>query len=77
MKKKVGNQDVAQFIQQIVDKLRSDMDYDFRVAESQMNFSEKDLVNTFTKEQKVLYEEFCQKRQVFFDFASQIYQRKI
>ena len=77
MKKKVSDQDVAQFIQQGVDRLSKEMDYDFRVAESQMVIAENDLVNTFTNEQKVLYDDFCQKRQVFFNLAEQMYQRKI
>ena len=77
MKKKVSDQDVARFIRQIADKLLGEMDYDLRVAESQMDIAEKDLADTFTNEQKVLYDEFCKKRQVFFRIAGQMYQRKI
>ena len=43
MKKKVTNDDVAEVIGEIAEKIRSDMDYDYRVAESQMYIAEKSL----------------------------------
>ena len=36
MKKKVTNDDIAKLIGEVAQKIRDEMDYDFRVAQSQM-----------------------------------------
>ena len=77
MKKKVTNDNVGEILGQVADQIRSDMDFEFRVAQSQMWRAENDLIDTFTQEQKALYEEYRKKREAFYDIASEMYQRKI
>ena len=76
MKKKITNEEVGKVIGELADKIRSDMDYDFRVAYGQMGVAENDLVSTFNENQLKLYKDFCEKREAFFSIASEIYQRK-
>ena len=76
MKKKVTNEQVGEIIGKMAEQIRSDMDYDFRVAQSQMWLAEKDLVDTFDDEQKALYKDFCEKRDTFYNIASELYKRK-
>ena len=76
MKKKVTNDDVAKVIGKLADEIRSDLDYDFRVAQSQMALAENDLVETLDEKQKALYDDFCQKREKFFAIAKELYKRK-
>ena len=76
MKKKITEEDVGFFLGKIAEKIRSDMDYDFRVAQGQMHIAENDLVDSFNEEQKKLYDNFREKRQDFYDIAKELYQRK-
>ncbi len=76
MKKKVTNEEVAEVIGKIADKIRSDMDFDYRVARSQMDIAENELVNSLDDKQRELYEDFYKKREEFYQIASEIYKRK-
>ncbi len=76
MKKRVSNEEVAQAINIIAEKIRSDLDYNFRVAQSQLQIAENDLVDSLDEKQKKLYEEFAKKRSEFYEIAKEIYQRK-
>lgn len=76
MKKKVSNDDVSQVINSIAEKIRSDLDYSFRVAQSQMQLAENDLVDTLNENQKKLYEDFTKKREEFYEIADELYKRK-
>ena len=75
-RKKLTDEEIGQFIGKIAEKIRSEMDYDFRVAHGQMHLAENELVATFTPEQLKLYEEFKIKREEFYSIASEIYERK-
>ncbi|MBE7083468.1 MAG: hypothetical protein E7373_02545 [Clostridiales bacterium] len=77
MRKKVTNEEVAKTIGELADKIRSEMDFDFRVAYGQMCLAENDLSYTFNEEQKKLYKDFCEKREAFYALASDMYKRKI
>ena len=76
MKKKVTNEEVGEVIGQIADKIRSDMDYAFRVAQSQMWIAENDLVDALDEKQYQLYKDYSEKREAFFRLAKEMYQRK-
>ena len=76
-KRKITEEQLTQFISKMAEYVRDEMDYDFRVAQSQMGIAEKDLVNTFNDNQKMLYDDFCQKRAKFYQLASELYKRKI
>ncbi|MBQ8229851.1 MAG: hypothetical protein IJZ32_04065 [Clostridia bacterium] len=76
MKKKCTNEEIGEVIGKIADKIRSDMDYEFRVAQSQMWIAENDLVDSLKGEQQELYRDFAEKREAFFAIAKELYQRK-
>ncbi len=76
MKKKVTNEEVGQIVDKIAEKIRDDMDYEFRVPQSQMWIAENDLVDALDEKQYDLYRDYSEKREVFFRIASELYQRK-
>ena len=76
MKKKVTNEEVGEIIDKIAEKVRSDMDYEFRVAQSQMWIAENDLVDALDEKQHDLYREYSEKRETFFRIANELYERK-
>ena len=76
MKKRVTDEDVAKAIGDMAEHIRSEMDYEFRVARSQMWIAEKDFIETLNEEQLKLYSEFEKKREEFYDIAKELYQRK-
>ena len=49
MKKKVTNEEVGQLFAKMAQDIRDDMDYELRVAESQMWIAENDLVASLTR----------------------------
>ena len=77
LKKKITNEEVASILGKIAEDIRDDLDYDFRVAQSQMWIAENDLVDSLNEQQKKLYDDFSEKRNTFFKIASELYQRKI
>ena len=76
MKKKVTNEEVEQAIGKIAEKISEEMDYEFRVAQSQMWIAENDLVDSLDEKQHALYRDFVEKRQYFFELAKELYVRK-
>ena len=76
MRKKVTNEEVGKAIGQMAEQIRSELDYEFRVAYSQMCIAEKDLVETLDKTQKELYDDFYKKRETFYLAASEVYKKK-
>ena len=76
MKKKVTNDDVGEVIGKIAEKIRDDMDYEFRVAQSQMWIAENDLVDSLQESQYELYRDYSEKRNAFFKIAKELYERK-
>ena len=76
MKKKFTNEEVGQVIGKMAEKIRDEMDYEFRVAQSQMWIAENDLVDTLTEEQYKLYKDYSEKRNNFYKIAKELYTRK-
>lgn len=76
MKNKVTNEEVGQAVGEMAEKIRSDMDYEFRVAESQMWIAENDLVDSLNETQHELYKDYSEKRNAFFRLAKELYERK-
>ena len=76
MKKKFTNEEVGQVIGKMAEKIRDEMDYEFRVAQSQMWIAENDLVNALTEEQYKLYKDYSEKRNNFYKIAKELYTRK-
>ena len=76
MKRKVTNEEVGEAIGKIAEKIRDDMDYELRVAQSQMWIAENDLVDALTEDQHELYRDYSEKREYFYKIASELYKRK-
>ena len=76
MKKKVTNEEVEKLLSETAEKIRSNMDYEFRVAQSQMWIAENDLVDALDEKQHGLYKDYAEKRETFFKIAKELYQRK-
>ena len=75
MKNKITNEQIGQFIGDLAQQIRDELDYDLRVAKGQMSLAENDLVDTLTPAQKQLYDTFCQKRNAFYKIANDLYIR--
>ena len=58
------------------EEIRDKMDYEFRVAKSQMWIAENDLVDSLNESQYDLYRDYSEKRNTFFKIAEELYQRK-
>ena len=76
MKKKVTNEEVGQLFAKMAQDIRDDMDYELRVAESQMWIAENDLVDALNETQHDLYKDYAEKRNHFFKIAKEMYVRK-
>ena len=76
MKKKVTDEEIGQIMGKIAEKIRNDMDYEFRVAQSQMWIAENDLVNALDEDQREVYKDYAKKRETFFKIAQELYTRK-
>ncbi len=63
-------------IGKIAENIREEMDYEFRVAQSQMWIAENDLVDSLNEPQHELYRDYSEKRNAFFKIAQELYQRK-
>lgn len=77
MKKKATKEETTKVINEIAEKVRDDMDYEFRVAQSQMWIAENELVDALlTEEQRQAYKNYSEKKNNFFAIAKELYQRK-
>ena len=76
MKKKVTNEEFGELFGKIAEKVRDDMDYEFRVAQSQMWIAENDLIDSLDEKQQALYRDFSEKRDTFYKIAKDLYERK-
>ncbi|MBE5745283.1 MAG: hypothetical protein E7355_04000 [Clostridiales bacterium] len=76
MKKKITNDDVVEMMGVVAEKIRDDMDYEFRVAQSQMCIAENDLIDALDEKQQALYKDYRDKREQFYKIAKELYQRK-
>ena len=69
MKKQVTNEEIGQVISKTAEIIRDDMDYAFRVAQSQMWIAENDLVDALDEKQHEAYRNYAEKREEFFKIA--------
>lgn len=76
MKKKVTNEEVGKLFAKMAQDIRDDMDYELRVAESQMWIAENDLVDALNESQHQVYKDYAEKRNHFFRLAKEMYVRK-
>ena len=73
MKKKVTNEDVAQTIKDLADKITAEVDSEIRVASSHLVLAEKELVESFSAAQKQLYVEYIMAKQRYYDVVTSKY----
>lgn len=73
MKKKATNEDVEVLLKQWTEEINSELDYELRVAESRMLIAERELTDSYSEEQKKLYENFLTERQAFCDLLTEKY----
>lgn len=66
MKRKVTEDEIAIFLQKCADQIKSEMDFDLRVAESRMHHSKKDLMETFDENQKKLYKQYIIDKHAYY-----------
>ncbi len=76
MKKKVTDEKATEFINKVAEKVREEMDYEFRVAQSQMWIAENELVDALDEKQHEAYKNYAEKRNAFVAIAKELYQRK-
>ena len=77
MRKKVTNEEVGEVIEKLAEKIRSDMDYEFRVAQSQMWIAENDLIDALEEKQYEAYRNYVEKREAFFSDRKRTLSKKI
>ena len=73
MKKKVTNKDVEDILREAVERINIEYRKDLSVASAMMHIAEELLARTFNEKQKKLYEDFCEKRKIFYHEASKIH----
>ncbi len=76
MKKNITNKDVEELLKQAVKQISVEYRKNFHVSWAMMSIAEELLSKTFSEEQKKLYEDFCEKRKIFYHEASKIYKDK-
>lgn len=75
-RKKATNDDVGEMIGKIAEEIRDKLNYELKVAESQMWLAENDLVDALREDQYEVYRTYAEKRSEFFKLAKEVYQRK-
>ena len=75
MRRKVANEEVKKILKNAVDEIHKELDSEFKVAQAIMYVAEDELVKSLDENQRVLYNEFCKKRENFYLKASQLYKR--
>ena len=71
MRKKATNEDVARIIKQCTQEVNEEFECKLFVAESSMINAERKLIESFSEEQLVLYKQFLEKRQLYYDVVFQ------
>jgi translation elongation factor EF-G len=75
MKKRVSNEQVAQFIAQCATDVEFEWLFEFGSAQSAMVRAENRFIESLTHEQKELYEKYLQEKQNYIDVVAQRYQK--
>jgi hypothetical protein len=75
MKKKLNKNEMREFIARMIYKDKRKLNENFSVAQSEMELTENNLAQTFNKKQRVLYDDFCKKRELFYNAASELYEK--
>jgi hypothetical protein len=76
MRKKITNEQIGKCVSELADKVRSEMDLEFRVKQGQVWQAEKALVESLNPEQLALYNDYSEKLDAFYAIAEELYIRR-
>lgn len=76
MGKKPTEEDVKNFIADLVNQVNDELYKDFLDLRNEMMVYEFRLLATFNKKQEELYKDFCEARQRYYDLGKELYVRK-
>lgn len=71
MKSKVTNEDVAQVIDKCAKGISDEIECQTIIAQSSMLRAERELIESFNKEQLALYRQYLEERQRYYDVVFQ------
>ncbi len=76
MGKKPTEEDVKNFIADLVNQVNDELYKEFLDLRDEMMVYEFRLLATFNKKQEKLYKDFCEARQRYYDLGKELYVRK-
>ena len=77
MERRLTNEEIGKAMGSLAEKVKLEMDFELKVAESEMIFAENELFLSLNEEQKKLFNIYRKRKEIFFDIAEQMYKRKI
>ena len=77
MERRLTDEEIGKAIGSLAEKVKLEMDFELKVAESEMMFAENELFLSLNEEQKKLFNIYRKRKEIFFDIAEQMYKRKI
>lgn len=77
MIKKLSNKDIGKVIGELAEKVRDEMNFELMQAKAEVMFAENDLYQSLNKEQIELFNDYIEKKNVYYDIAKQMYVKKI
>lgn len=72
-RKKATNEDVGKFVEDVIEKIRSELWQDFAIAENDMRFAEQDLLESLNEKQLELFRKYQEKKEEFLRIAGEYY----
>ena len=76
MKKKLTDEEIGQAIGNLAKEIKRQLKYDCDVAYRDMCWAENCLANSLNENQRQLYQAFREKRDAFFEIASEVYKER-
>ena len=77
MERRLTDEEIGKAIGSLAEKVKLEMDFELKVAKSEMMFAENELFLSLNEEQKKLFDIYRKRKEIFFDIAEQMYKRKI
>lgn len=77
MERRLTDEEIGKAIGALAEKVKLEMDFELKVAKSEMMYAENELFLTLNEEQKKLFDVYRKRKEIFFDIAEQMYKRKI
>ena len=77
MERRLTDEEIGKAIGALAEKVKLEMDFELKVAKSEMTYAENELFLSLNEEQKKLFDVYRKRKEIFFDIAEQMYKRKI